>query len=901
MWENSSTANSPCPGLDQLNIGETLETLDFKPPTRARSATAITDDGYIFIFGGFDHDDMLDDNVYLLNLNTLKWSVKSSGLYREGHTATYIGGNKILIYGGVSDDQPDQGGNNNTRSTIKVNNFISDSNMLIYDYITNRWTRPLETRIFHSAGPRSRHACCVSHDKRMLFISGGFKKTKTIIDNSNYNNNNDNDLGNDLYCFNLQTGEWDGPRNYISRFDHTMIYNEINNNPSNSKLLSFSGLSDEMNHVKKVSMFDLSLNCLTDIKFSNTPRTVGTENQFFFNYKNSFILDIKLPTTRKSFNMETVWSVRERNLVPLISVFEVATLKYYPVLSSNFEVLAGYSWVHAFVVKDYLILLGNKDEREDDISLEDGLKLTHMIKFNLHELGIVPDNPFGVSQISNLPQQNIDAKSASSSIFTIDDSVLKEFNGLLQNQEFCDFNIVPVEGNIRPNEVDQDPIFIDKKDQAKFAKSDDDQPIFIKSDPISVHKLLLIARWPYFKRMIDAGMSESETNQVFIPEPYNLVKLLVEFFYTNEVSPTCTIDELNGLLHLSNLYYIGYLKNLVISKIYSIGFKVGTVLSTWKVSIEIDNPTLRHNCESFIRSNWGMLVKTNQFKELNKDFLIKLFETLHENSLIINESPKTSSTMTSNSNISTTSSLVDDRTESNLPSRRPFESINSVPSNTIFDRPGASAITPSSSGPSLFSSTSTARNTTPISDNYNSYYRFGRDNSTTGTTNATTGTQGDMIHRHSILFPREPINGSDDSLRFPLRRFDRAPEPNQNRRLYFDRPPVDRLATESSTIDTRNNPVTGVFGSYATNSNISSTQPSTHTRRIARLTRSAFPNNTERAGHFSVDPPTGENVDDTDDEAVNIATSLFEQEAAARSQSILNALGDIDSDVEIQF
>ncbi|OWB76547.1 hypothetical protein B5S32_g700 [[Candida] boidinii] len=901
MWESSNIANSLCPGLDQLSIGQTLETLDFKPPTRARSATVITDDGYIFIFGGFDQDDMLDDNVYLLNLNTLKWSVKSSGLYREGHTATYLGGNKILIYGGVSDDQPDQVNSNNTRSTTKVNNFISDSNMLVYDYITNKWTRPLETRIFHSAGPRSRHACCVSHDKRMLFISGGFKKTKTIIDNSNYNNNNDNDLGNDLYCFNLQTGEWDGPRNYISRFDHTMVYNEFNNNPSNSKLLSFSGLSDEMNHVKKVSMFDLSLNCLTDIKFSNIPKTVGTENQFFFNYKNTFILDIKLPTgTTKSFNMETTWCIRERISVPLISVFEVATLKYYPVLSSNFEVLAGYNWIHAFVVKDYLILLGNKDEKEDDLSVEDSLKLTHMIKFNLHELGIVPDTPFAVSQTSSSLQLNNEYKTDSTSFFTIDDSVLKEFNGLLQNQEFCDFNIISVEGDIRPNEIEQEPIFINKKEESKFEKSNDDQPIFIKSNPITVHKLLLIARWPYFKRMIDAGMSESETNQVFIPEPYNLVKLLVEFFYTNQVSPTCTIDELNGLLHLSNLYYIGYLKNLVISKIYSIGFKITTVLSTWKVSIEIDNPTLRHNCESFIHSNWGKLVKTNQFKELNKTFLIKLFETLHEDSSIINEIPKTSSTSTPNSNLSTTSSSVDDRTESNLPSRRPFESINSVRSNTIFDRPGANAITPSSNGPSLFSNASTARTTTSMSDTYNSYSRFGSNNSTTTNTSATSGTHDDTIHRHSVLFPRDPISSSD-SLRFPLRSFDRAAGTNQHRRLYFDRPPVDRLGTESSSIETGNNPVTGVFGSYASNSNISPTQPTTHTRRIARLTRSSFPNNPERTGHFNVDPTTGENVDDTDEEAVHIATSLFEQEAAAHSQSILNALGDIDSDVEIQF
>ncbi|GME70427.1 unnamed protein product [[Candida] boidinii] len=187
-----------------------------------------------------------------------------------------------------------------------------------------------------------------------------------------------------------------------------------------------------------------------------------------------------------------------------------------------------------------------------------------------------------------------------------------------------------------------------------------------------------------------------------------------------------------------------------------------------------------------------------------------------------------------------------------------------------------------------------------MSDTYNSYSRFGSNNSTTTNTSATSGTHDDTIHRHSVLFPRDPISSSD-SLRFPLRSFDRAAGTNQHRRLYFDRPPVDRLGTESSSIETGNNPVTGVFGSYASNSNISPTQPTTHTRRIARLTRSSFPNNPERTGHFNVDPTTGENVDDTDEEAVHIATSLFEQEAAAHSQSILNALGDIDSDVEIQF
>lgn len=110
-----------------------MKTFDLKgsiPSYNVKSAiVACTGTPYVFLYGGFDQDDELDSNVYLLDTSTMTWEIdnKVEGLFREGHLAICIGNGNVLVFGGLpfEDEVP-----TTASATGEVKN---DSLMMIYN------------------------------------------------------------------------------------------------------------------------------------------------------------------------------------------------------------------------------------------------------------------------------------------------------------------------------------------------------------------------------------------------------------------------------------------------------------------------------------------------------------------------------------------------------------------------------------------------------------------------------------------------------------------------------------------------------------------------------------------------------------------------------------------------
>ncbi|CDR38338.1 CYFA0S02e00496g1_1 [Cyberlindnera fabianii] len=544
--------------MQQLNGSPITATKGTQPYSRVKSSSTVTESGKLFLFGGFDEEDKLDGDVYILDIPTLTWETHRHHIYREGHSALGIGGDDILVYGGISE---------------APNASFVDEDLIVYNVKTNQW-RPAQ-----SLGPippqRSRHAACLSADGKKMFISGGqVREEENPLD--------------DLYCYDIPSGTWDGPRKFLCRFDHAITFHD-------DKIWAFGGLTKEMAHATEISYFDLVTNTTGSIVMHDLPKFEG--DHIYMPTKNhSLLLDVVVP----------LWTFEKVD--PCIGLYDLKNLRWQAVLTGSYKPLLQYRWRHTFVHENNLYLIGYPltDETIDDTF---DYKLSDVVQLDLEDLGI--NHTASTTNTSN------------------EGTIISDLSKLLLQEEFSDFHIIGVQSDQRPSPharfLDSTPL------DAPFLGED----TFIKSKPIPAHSIILLARWPHFRRMASSGMSETQTRTLFIPEPIDWICGLLEYLYTDNVS-TKDINQVTGLLILSNVYDLPGLRSLCIQCIYSQGFKIKNVLKIWSRAKLVGEDVLAHNASTFCFYNWGKVVKTKQFRDLPKDELVMLCQEVEHDSVIVN-------------------------------------------------------------------------------------------------------------------------------------------------------------------------------------------------------------------------------------------------------------------------
>lgn len=595
---------------------------------------------YVFLYGGFDDMDILDSNVYLLNLKTKTWEVddKHDGLYREGHLAVYISNGNILVFGGVPYDEfpvPSV-----TRQRTAPATFRKDSLMMIYNIYDRKWIGPPPFALDNAPSSRSRHACCLSPDHSKLYVSGGLVKSAPL---------------DDLYCYDLTSGSWLGPIRFVSRFDHFItVYGD--------KLYSFGGLDKDMNHVKDtITFYSFKNHTIGQISIIQKPESstiLGKEDELNLEFDShstynpndcerlyvdsvinlSIILDISLPS----------WSATSGGLI--ISNFDLDDFETQETFNirniamiynrANKIDVMNYSWKETFVKENgTLYLLGTNfnstnvvpdtaNATADSIPGEDGTtdgmdemeneeasgiaKLGALFEMKLSDLGI----PF---------RKNISLEKSQiqSSI-----PLSMDYERFLLSEQFTDFEIVTL-----ADEEDRD------KYQESFSITELD-PSSIKI--VKVHKAILLSRWPHFQRLIAIGMAETVLNKMFIPEPHRWVKGLLYYLYVGTINvdsyvhgPYTILDYL-GLSMLANMYELPDLRTLAMHKLFKLFDQlqlsfdaqndemISILLKLWRELSFANEIVLRVKVMDMIRRYWATITRSKPFFSLSKDEIVKL-------------------------------------------------------------------------------------------------------------------------------------------------------------------------------------------------------------------------------------------------------------------------------------
>ena len=657
IWHNHRTI-APPKRPDVLTSYE----IDGNIPLDNTRATIVpcVDTDYVFLFGGFDEMDNLDSNVYLLNMATKSWEIddKHMGLYREGHLAVYIGQGNVLVFGGIPEEiqYPMQGISGPTDSSRSTDSTVrKDSLMMIYNVHDKKWIGPPSFALDNAPSSRYRHACCLSSDFSKVYISGGMVDS-TPLD--------------DLYCYDLISGVWDGPIKFVSRFDHYIkVYED--------KIFSFGGLDKDMNHVADcmtyISLSDQSIGEVSLLtkpifnEYHEEANNMKLINEYSYaqnecsKYERTYVSSSSFPTTEIEICLPLADSHRDYN----VSYYDLADFQHIPLINGeNIELILGlknenlgtYLWKHAFITRlDSLFLLGqiveslsdesenlleeenndadvmeNLSERDDELVQEqdnennhdpdydqgqDDVTKLHLLEIKLSDLGIPK------------PEKSLP-------------SISDDFLNLLVDEEFTDFEIVTFKDEAIMEEYNKFPDkyidVIDKSMTSGVICGD-----VLKS--VKVHKSILLARWKHFRRLIESGMNEAISNKMFIPEPYSWVRGLVFYLYTDKIDsreiefPLYTLVDYSGVLILSNLYEIPKLRIKLLSFLYKklsnfvieegsndLDNILSTVLKVWKNGLISNEDLLVAKIVEIIRNNWLIFIKSKPFMDLPKSLIIKL-------------------------------------------------------------------------------------------------------------------------------------------------------------------------------------------------------------------------------------------------------------------------------------
>ncbi|CDK25726.1 unnamed protein product [Kuraishia capsulata CBS 1993] len=531
--------------------------------SRDKSAFAVTDTGVYFQFGGFDSAGTIDTCVHLLDLSTGKWETRESTQQREGHTAIFIGNNRMLIFGGLGD-------------TEGIPEADLDNQLIIYDITDDSWYAPDQSLLNKEHAPKTfiaNHAACLDPVNGLVYISGGLdvmecseetKYTPLV----------------DMYVYSLSYGQWVAHFPFVGRFSHSIACYD-------GRIWAFGGLDGNMaRQSRKVSSIDQSGGLVSSVQFD--------------------LEDIRVDLTGSEKIMQSpsqphhfIFADSEHARIEVFSARGCYWTEGY-----SFEV--PFSWVQSFELSNNLYLMG-AGERHPNPSIEADLGYYVCVPL----VDTVP--AISYMESSSVPAQRL----------------AQDFESFFNHQQFVDFDITAVETGHRLPETCS---FLEKPLMVTDTELEDGH--YYKSDPIKCHKAILLARWPHFRTLLSANMSEAVTATMFIPEPKLWVSIFIRYLYTEKLEDHPPLV-MAGILSMSHIYSLPELRQKCIQNLMTRNIGVEDLLEVWQVADMLNEESLRDRVLNNIFNSWGRIVKLGVLEHCDKEVILQLFSLLNAESRIL--------------------------------------------------------------------------------------------------------------------------------------------------------------------------------------------------------------------------------------------------------------------------
>lgn len=619
------------------------KTTGAKPACLANASVTYCGNDQIYAFGGFDQfTDEVYNHVLRLDLKSLNWTLVDNygdipGV-RMGHSASLYQGDKLLVYGGENEHRE----------------FLSD--VVILDLKTHHWTQPE----VHGTIPkgRARHAAVVYEDK--LFILGGVTgETSYILE--------------DICYLDLKTWTWSKTWTFVQRFDHTawvwggrlwvwggfIMENErsselwwldLKGHASSAALRSSSsrvshGRSDPFHprteaytanstslHIRSRRGGPTAPGATSALKFLSGPNVpVQTLGDHFHLCSSGALLDFATP----SHTIQT----SDCNL----STLELDSMRWQKLVEGRELFQPNYKWHYCTMNEDgtQVWLLGSPWEDPGNLSFGEQ-QLSEVLTIDLRRYGLLGnDTPSGSEQTRILAAERSSTASAG-----LGSDLATMFDAPPESGSMSDFIITANINETFPDEFEDDyydtgrntPLAVmsaavSSTSSPLYGQVNSESTALVDHDssenispPIHVHKFVLQARWPHFKRLYGSKMLEYQTGKMHIPEPYSVVRAFLYYLYTDDISRSSYCRDLSdvaGMLVMANLYDMPKLRLLCVNRL-SREIDVEHAAVIWERACRTEEEWLKNRAARFCSANWGRVVRTEAFRNLPRTSLMEL-------------------------------------------------------------------------------------------------------------------------------------------------------------------------------------------------------------------------------------------------------------------------------------
>lgn len=536
--------------------------------------------------------------------------------------------------------------------------YLSD--VVILDINTSTWASP-EVRGPAPRG-RARHASVIYEDK--LFIIGGITGETTIILD-------------DLCYLDLKTWTWSRTWSFVPRFDHAAWVR-------GGRLWVFGGLGIDMERNNDLWWLDLKgapsfgpiptsaqgtsgsphmVNRITygpGLQYS--PQNTGRSNVLVPNSAN---VQIRTQNRRKPTAPGAISSVKFHSgphvpallsgtrfhvyssgaLLDLItpsdtvrpwecnlSSLELDSLRWQRLVDGPEMFKSGYRWHYCLVNEDgtKAWLLGCDLSHTTGPNAGEESQLSEVLPIDLEKYGILGNQVSEQSRILESERKNPIQSSS------LGDELAAVFDQPPESGSGTDFIITAA----RDEEEYNTP---GDQMNPSLLSSNQDSPTFLSPDaatsiPIQVHRIILQARWPHFKRLYSAQMAEYHTNKMHIPEPYRVVRAFLYYLYTDSIAAHreyCPdVMEVAGMLVMANLYDMPKLRVLCVNRLNR-ELDIDNAAIVWERAGRTNEDWLKRRAASFCLANWGRIVRTDGFRMLSRQSLMELCEVVDTEARVV--------------------------------------------------------------------------------------------------------------------------------------------------------------------------------------------------------------------------------------------------------------------------
>ena len=609
-----------------------------KPACLVNASVTYCGNDQIYAFGGFDQfTDEVYNHVLRLNLKTLNWSLVDNygdipGV-RMGHSASLYEGDKLLVYGGENEHRE----------------YLSD--VVILNLKDHHWTQP------DVQGPipkgRARHAAVVYEDK--LFVIGG------LTGEANY-------ILDDICYLDLKTWTWSKTWSFVQRFDHSAwIWG--------GRLWVLGGLGADMERPSEICWLDLkgspalsgpgrqfsaagripsrhepwlhpnradridtytansgsvhirstrrekptAPGAISTLKFVSGPHVpLQSSGTHFHVCSSGALLDFITPSS----------NIRHSDCN--LSSLELDSLRWQRLVEGPELFQPGYKWHYCTINEDgtKVWLLGSPGD--DTTGANQELQLSEVLAVDLKRYGLLGDLDAILSEQNRIlasERQTTHAVGGVTSGLGFDLAAI--FDEAPESGSMSDFTVTA-------NNADDDDSTSEADSQLRFSTNTTSSQLFVSdsstvSQPIHVHKMILQARWPHFKRLYASKMIEYQTARLHIPEPYSVVRAFLYYLYTDNIAPHpefCRdLTDVAGMLVMANLYDMPELRLLCVNRL-SREIDIDHAAVIWERAGRTEEEWLKARAARFCMMNWGRIVRTEGFRSLSRQSLMELCEVV---------------------------------------------------------------------------------------------------------------------------------------------------------------------------------------------------------------------------------------------------------------------------------